>query len=146
MSNRRRRSFPIISQEGGAKAPPFPIIIPQAGGGKRTRSVVFLTKKGKQVSFAAATSKVSKRYRSSGKNRRSRTEQRGRGFVGDYLKSELGDVASTVAPLFVNAGVAEGRNLATKEFRYLKSKLTRRQCATHASTQVPTQQTFAYDV
>ena len=80
--------------------------------------------------------------------RRRRSQQKGRGIVGDYLKDELGDVAGTVAPMFVNAGVAEGRNLACKGFRYLKNKLARRQRATQTTTidSASTQPEFTYDV
>ena len=139
----RRRPFPVIAQEGGAKRPPFPIITPQIGGaGKRKRKVVvFITKTGQRVSFVASTTRKRQRLKSS-----QRTQQKGRGLVGDYLKNELGDVATTVVAMFVSAGVAEGRDLASKGFRYLKNKLTRHRRATQAPTQVPTQPTFAYDV
>ena len=55
-----------------------------------------------------------------------RRNQKGKGFVADYLGKELRDVGGQVARSVVSEGVNEAQSLLRKGARFFKNKLMRR--------------------
>ena len=78
-----------------------------------------------------------KRQRRRPKKQRRRRNQRGKGFLANYLGSELRDVGGQVARTVVLEGVNEAQGLLRKGARFLKNKLMRRRNRTTAQV-VPT--------
>ena len=146
-----RRHFQIIMQEGGGGSSlPFPIITQEGGASARERVVRFVTRAGKQVTFVTKGTKVQqRRHRRLQQRQPKQRRQIGRGLVGDYFKSELDDVAGTLARTAVNEGLAEGKDLSRRGFRYVRDRLTRRQQQKQQAV-LPTasseQKSFTYDV
>ena len=107
-------NFPLISQEGG-------------GGkcNKRRRRVAFVTRGGKKVLFTVKNKRRRRRPTNRG-GRRRRRNQKGKGFVADYLDKELRDVGGQVARSVVSKGVNEAQSLLRKGARFFKNKLMRR--------------------